>query len=162
MKPTSQFTTFASFPRRLAAFLVDALIVVVLSSAISFILQGTFLASSVNAAANLRDWGDFFISLLAPGVILYMLGTSGQTPGCRLLNIKVVDVNSGDPIGILRAVGRYLFASFISGPALLLGYLWMLWSPRKQTWHDTITSAVVVPESAVPSSSAFPPPPPAF
>lgn len=159
MKPTSQFTTYASFSKRLAAFAVDTLIVVALSSAISFIMQGTFLASSVNAAANLRDWGDFFISLLAPAVILYMLGTSGQTPGCRILGIKVVDSNSGAPIGIPRAVGRYLFASFISGPALLLGYLWMLWSPRKQTWHDTITSAVVVPESTAPQTSAFPPPP---
>ena len=42
------------------------------------------------------------------------------------------------------AVGRYLFAAFISGNFLLLGYLWSLWDDRKQTWHDKVVSSVVV------------------
>jgi uncharacterized RDD family membrane protein YckC len=34
--------------------------------------------------------------------------------------------------------------SYVSQLALLLGYLWMLWDPNKQTWHDKVAQSVVV------------------
>lgn len=71
-------------------------------------------------------------------------GPTGQTIGRKALSLRVVDATTGQPgIGFGRAVGRY-FAKFLSGIVLLLGYLWMLWDPRKQTWHDKIVSTIVV------------------
>jgi uncharacterized RDD family membrane protein YckC len=32
----------------------------------------------------------------------------------------------------------------VSGVALGLGYLWMLWDPNKQTWHDKVAKTYVV------------------
>jgi uncharacterized RDD family membrane protein YckC len=46
-------------------------------------------------------------------------------------------------------VGRY-FGRILSGIACFLGYLWMLWDPEKQTWHDKLTNTVVVPVAAYP------------
>ncbi|MFO7281536.1 MAG: RDD family protein [Thermoanaerobacterales bacterium] len=70
-------------------------------------------------------------------------GGSGQTLGKRALGIRVVDEHTGGPIGTGRAVGRY-FARILSGLPCFLGYLWMLWDDRKQTWHDKLTRSQVV------------------
>lgn len=69
---------------------------------------------------------------------------SGQTIGRRAMSIRVVDARTGQLISTSRAFGRYLFASFISG-VMYIGYLWMLWDDNKQTLHDKVTDAVVVP-----------------
>ena len=71
-------------------------------------------------------------------------GRTGFTWGRKALGIRVVDATTAGPIGGGRAFGRYLFASFISGNVCLLGYLWALWDPRNQTWHDKVVSSVVV------------------
>jgi uncharacterized RDD family membrane protein YckC len=38
---------------------------------------------------------------------------------------------------------RWIVA-YISGATIFLGYLWMLWDPRKQTWHDKAAGSFVV------------------
>jgi uncharacterized RDD family membrane protein YckC len=78
--------------------------------------------------------------------ILYIraMGRSGQTWGRKAAGVRVVSADDGRPIGIGRALGRYLFARFISAPMCLLGYLWALWSPNRQTWHDKVVGSIVV------------------
>lgn len=71
-------------------------------------------------------------------------GPSGQTIGKKAMGIRVADATTGGPIGSGRALGRYLFKTFISGNVCALGYLWMLWDGRKQTWHDKVVTSVVV------------------
>lgn len=71
-------------------------------------------------------------------------GPNGQTIGKKALGIRVIDANTGGPIGGGRAVGRLVFKTFISGNIFFLGYLWMLWDRRKQTWHDKVVTSVVV------------------
>src|SRR5690606_7539378 len=81
------------------------------------------------------------------GAVLYhtlLIGRTGQTLGKRALGLRVVDAGNGMPIGAGRALGRYLFATFISGNICGLGYLWAIWDGRKQTWHDKVVSSVVV------------------
>ena len=46
-------------------------------------------------------------------------------------------------IGTRRAVLRIL-VSYISGLALLIGYLWMIFDSNNQTWHDKATNTIVV------------------
>jgi uncharacterized RDD family membrane protein YckC len=76
-------------------------------------------------------------------------GPRGQTPGKQLLGIRVVSFDTGGPIGygraFIRMIGRYL-----SAVVVYIGYLWMLWDPEKQCWHDKLASDVVVPVSAYP------------
>jgi uncharacterized RDD family membrane protein YckC len=80
----------------------------------------------------------------------YMEGApSGQTVGKRALNIRVVDFDTAGPIGVGRAMLRTL-ARILSGLILYLGYLWMLWDPQQQTWHDKLVGTTVVPTSAYP------------
>ena len=71
-------------------------------------------------------------------------GPTGQTLGKRICGIRVVDADTRQPgIGVGRGVGRY-FARWLSGIVLGLGYFWMLWDDRKQTWHDKLVGSVVI------------------
>jgi uncharacterized RDD family membrane protein YckC len=85
------------------------------------------------------------IALFAAGVAYYAYfhGKSGQTLGKRVVGIAVVDRQTGAPIGIGRAVGRY-FATILSGVVCGLGFLWAAWDSEKQTWHDKLVRSVVV------------------
>jgi uncharacterized RDD family membrane protein YckC len=74
---------------------------------------------------------------------------SGQTIGKKICGIRVIDFEGRGSIGYVRAGTRYLM-SYVSGFALLLGYLWMLWDGEKQTWHDKVANSVVVPVSSYP------------
>lgn len=90
------------------------------------------------------------IAIIGVGIILVWLlqarhlATRGQTWGRKIVGIKVVRADNGQPLGYGRAIGRLLFASIISGSFCGLGYLWMLWDKDKQTWHDKVVGSVVV------------------
>lgn len=86
------------------------------------------------------------IAALVGAIVYYAKlegGPSGATLGKRALGIKVVDKYTGGPIGTGRGVGRY-FARILSALVCYLGYLWMLWDPEKQCWHDKMVNDYVV------------------
>src|SRR5260370_20174829 len=49
-----------------------------------------------------------FVLLVAAGYYAYFWSASGATPPMRLFKLRVVDANSGQPIGIGPAVARYI------------------------------------------------------
>lgn len=126
----------ANFGQRLGALLVDAIILAI-PQLILFAILDPVVA--------------YLIALvLGIAYFAYFEGSaSGQTPGKKVLKIRVIDFNAGGPIGMGRALIRYV-ARIVSSLPCLLGYLWMLWDREKQTWHDKLASTVVVPESAYP------------
>jgi uncharacterized RDD family membrane protein YckC len=75
--------------------------------------------------------------------------SSGQTIGKRAMSIRVVDATTFGPIRPGRAALRYV-GRLVSGIALFIGYLWSLWDPEGQTWHDKIAGTYVVPVDAYP------------
>jgi uncharacterized RDD family membrane protein YckC len=98
---------------------------------------------------NSLTWTIFGLLVLAAlvGIVVYYSrlegGATGQTVGKRVLGIRVVDKLTGGPIGTGRGVGRF-FARVLSGLVCFVGYLWMLWNPDSQTWHDMIVDSYVV------------------
>ena len=125
--PQSQY---AGFWARFASVVIDGFIIGVPSQIIG--------AASTTLGLIVQFVGGIVYVGLLEG------GPTGQTLGRRVLNLRVVDSTTGQPgIGFGRAVGRY-FAKFLSAIAFALGYLWMLWDPKKQTWHDKLVSTLVV------------------
>jgi uncharacterized RDD family membrane protein YckC len=59
------------------------------------------------------------------------------------LGIRVVGPDGESP-GLWRAVLRQVMAIVLSDTVVGLGYLWMLWDSRQQTWHDKIAGTFVV------------------
>lgn len=148
---------YASFGARLGAYILDYLIwMLFLAPAIAVIFAGPSHTDVCTIDDELRlceipDGSTIAIAIVL-GVIglvgfLFLwtkkVGTTGQSWGMSAANVRVVDAATGQPIGQGRALGRW-FARFLSGWACLLGYLWMLWDQRKQTWHDKLVSSIVV------------------
>ena len=133
----------AGFGKRLLAALLDGVLLFIVGAILRAILA-VVLGDSGAALANVLG--------IAIGIAYYGTlegGERGQTLGKRALGIRVIDFNAGGPIGFGRAIIRYL-ARILSAIPLFLGYFWMLWDSQSQTWHDKLSTAVVVPESAYP------------
>lgn len=140
----------AGFGSRLVASLIDGILVFGVLYLVG--LAGGhnyFEGSSSDTGASFRfsATGIWALVWFVVPVAYYAVlegSQSGQTFGKKAMKIRVADFNGGGPIGfgrgLLRYVGR-LASSFVCG----LGYLWMLWDPEKQTWHDKIATTVVVP-----------------
>ncbi|MEM8621163.1 MAG: RDD family protein [Actinomycetota bacterium] len=77
-------------------------------------------------------------------VYLRALGRKGQTWGCRIVGIKVIRADNGEPLGGWTALGRQLFAGVFSAAILYLGYLWAAWDKNQETWHDKIVNSAVI------------------
>jgi uncharacterized RDD family membrane protein YckC len=132
----------ASFFRRFGAALLDGILIGIVSGVLEAIVgrgPGSLLGLAVGIA---------YYAYLEGGV-------TGQTLGKKALGIRVIDLRTGAPIGFSRGVIRY-FGRILSAIPILLGYFWMLWDSEKQTWHDKLAGAVVVPLDAFPIESAGP------
>ena len=121
----------AGFWRRFAGWVIDAILIGIVDA----ILRG-ILGAGTGAALGFVVAIAYFTSLIG--------SARGQTLGQMALGIRVIDFNTGGPIGYGRAFLRWL-VSIVSGIVLLLGYLWMLWDKEKQCWHDKAAIDVVVP-----------------
>lgn len=119
----------AGFWIRFGAAIIDGIIIGIAQ----FILG---LVTSTNTAQVLG----FVISA---AYFTYFHGSTGQTLGNKAVNVRVIDADGGGAIGYGRAFLRWI-VSFVSGIVIALGYLWMLWDPNKQTWHDKAVKSVVV------------------
>jgi uncharacterized RDD family membrane protein YckC len=121
----------AGFWRRFVASLIDSIVLGVVTYALR--------------AAVSSGFGLFLSFVISAGYFTWFHGRTGQTPGDAALGIRVVDERDriGQPIGYNRAFVRWL-VSIVSGLVLVLGYLWMLWDSRKQTWHDKAAGSLPV------------------
>ena len=129
----------AGFGRRLMAAILDGLLLTVVSVILAYVFGD---ASALYAIVSTLVGVAYYVSLEG--------GRRGQTLGKQALGIRVIGLSDGRPIGYARALVRYIGRIFSSIP-LFLGYLWMLWDGEKQTWHDKLASAVVVPTDAYPA-----------
>lgn len=148
---------YASFGLRVRARMIDSAILAVVSIPLWFLLATNF-ASDVESCGFADEQSQCDVSpLSSAGVVLGVIVTlfavmavynvwfvsrSGQTPGRKAVGIAVVDQH-GRPIGLGKASVRYVM-TFVSGSACYLGYLWVLWDAKNQTWHDKMVGSYVV------------------
>ena len=78
---------------------------------------------------------------------LVQLG-QGRSPGKKLLGLRVIYIETGQPAGFWRMMLREVVGKWVSGVVLYLGYLWAIWDEQHQGWHDKIANTVVVREDA--------------
>ncbi len=131
-------TPTASFAARLAGLLLDV------------VLHGAPAAAVAVPVVLLTHPGALRVALLVAGCVpaaalnLTLLGRTGQTWGRRLAGVRVVARATGQPLGVGRALARTV-AELLLSANCLIGYLWMLWDPAHQTWHDKVADSLVVP-----------------
>lgn len=143
---------YAGFGRRLAARLIDYLILGTASMILQGLLGVAGLGGSLDAPQRPEDWIAIFgIIGMSTGVnvvcawlyeALLMSSQWQATLGKRALGIIVIDENGGR-ISFARATGRH-FATWISGLLLFIGYLMQPFTPKKQALHDMIAGTLAV------------------
>ncbi len=120
---------------RVGATIIDGLIIGVVTGIIVFSAGGS------NRGFDLTDWALLFIySFILLGV------PRSQTVGMIALGTRVLDANTGEPIGFARSFGRAL-VYFLLGVTIIGGVidiLWPLWDGRNQTLHDKAIGSVLV------------------
>ena len=72
----------------------------------------------------------------------YRMGRTGQSWGKKVVGIRLVSEQTGQPVGMGLAFARDL-AHVVDG-FFYLGYLWPLWDAKRQTFADKICSTVVL------------------
>lgn len=128
----------ASVGLRFVALIIDGVIVAIVQVVLGLVL-GEALGQLLGVVVGL-------------GYYVYFEGQpAGQTIGKKIMNIRVIDFETGGPIDTSRALIRTL-VRIASGLVCLIGYIWALFNKENQTWHDLAARTVVVPTSAYPVS----------
>jgi uncharacterized RDD family membrane protein YckC len=129
-EPGNENENYATYPQRIKALIVDLFMIYmpILYVMTYFVLEG-------------KD--DFQNSTFAPLVawsiygLIYaiLLARSGQTPGKRAYDIKVVKAN-GQNLSFILSVARYIL--FLFSATILIGVLLPLFRKDKKALHDLI------------------------
>ncbi len=131
---------YASFPKRLAAAIIDGIILAFANIPLTIFLGVLF---GIDNNSPVFQPASLLPMVLGWGYYVYFIGSRGQTPGKMAMKIKVVKAD-GTKLDYLSAFLREVIGKFISGVVFVIGYLWMLWDGKKQTWHDKIAGTLVV------------------
>ncbi len=145
---------FAPHGARLVAYIVDALIITVVSIALFLVVGLAFLSGAslnddgetVNVSAG-AVLGTILLFLVVVLLILlyfpFFWARGGQTPGMAIFGLRVVDDRTGGPIGWGTA-GLRMLGMYVSSAVFYLGFIWILVDKRRRGFHDLIAGTVVV------------------
>ena len=136
-------TSHAGFVSRLAAFMIDLLIVsvvVTISNAISL-----WFGRTLELGKTTRDFLLVITALVnLIFILVYYVGfiaAAGQTPGKRIMGLRVIMMN-GEKVSVRRSTRRFV-GYFLSLP-LFWGYLIVLLDDGRRAFHDKFAGTRVV------------------
>ena len=141
---TSRNLRYAGFWIRVAAYLIDGLLLGVLNAIVQLLVLGDIAAFSRNASPNFTAFGFYFLAMFTL-YTLYFCGMESSvrqaTLGKMAVGIKVGDSN-GERISFANALGRF-FAKIISALILYIGFMMAGWDSKKQALHDKLADTYV-------------------
>ena len=148
---------YAGFWRRVVAAILDGLVLGIVTVPLNLALGGgndvgsdpmgySPAASSIGTALS---W--LYYALMESS-------TKQATLGKMAMGIMVTDLE-GRRIGFGKATGRY-FAKILSALILLIGFLMVAFTARKQGLHDILAGTLVVKGQAPSQAQSMTPPPP--
>jgi len=133
----------ASLPRRVAAMLYDALLLI----ALWFLATLPFIAARGGEAIDPGSGPLYLVYQVTLGAVAYafFVGfwmTKGRTLGMQSWGLQLERIGGGAP-GIRAATIRF-FAAMISWAPLGLGFMWQLWDRDGLAWHDRLSHTRLV------------------
>ena len=143
MTAGGQEVRYAGFWLRLAAMLIDTLLIIAITFPLLVYIYGWGYFNPARTGF-FAGTADILISWMAPAIAVIVFWRAKQaTPGKMLLSMKVVDAAGGGPLSIERCIGRY-FAYAASILPAFLGFVWIAFDKKKQGFHDKLAGSVVV------------------
>jgi uncharacterized RDD family membrane protein YckC len=143
--PEPSSSTYSGLATRALAGVVDVLII----QAVAWIVGAVaaVAASMFDPSEDLQKVliaaGAVVAALWTAGYFVFFWSTTGQTPGDRVMEIRVQDASDGRPLHFARAVLR-LLGALVSALLLFVGYLMILVDDRRRALHDRLVGSVVV------------------
>jgi uncharacterized RDD family membrane protein YckC len=134
---------YASWIQRVGAYVVDAICVAPFSILAVVLGRGTDDATGL-PTINAFYWIFLLLALVVQGYNRwFQAGKTGQSWGKKVVGIRLVSEQTGQPIGAGMAFLRDL-AHFVDGIICYIGFLFPLWDAKKQTLADKIVKTLVV------------------
>jgi uncharacterized RDD family membrane protein YckC len=132
-------TELAGLGYRLLAQIIDLFWLLPLS----FLLGA--IASFVNGG-RISLGGEVMANVIGALLVVTFWVERQGTPGKLVLGLRIVDADTGGTPPVGRLVIRYV-GYLVSAIPLGLGYLWAIWDPRRQGWHDKMAGTLVIRQS---------------
>jgi uncharacterized RDD family membrane protein YckC len=165
--PTVSPVVYAGYWPRVGGWLIDAVIVWVVSYLVSIPLHNVDIARftiTTHTSPGVTRTGHFSaLEAVAEVAIVLVYGAifcgsaRGQTPGMMAVGVRAVDRDTGGRVGFARALWRGVF-EYVLFIVLFVPWvvdmLFPLWDFRHQTLHDKVSRTVVVKASLYPPASA--------
>lgn len=131
---------YAGFWIRSAAAIIDTVILLMLILPMIYLIYSSYYLGSERSIDG--GWETLF-SWLFPFVLTVLFWTyRSATPGKMILKLKIVDAKTGEPLSITQSIIRYL--GYYLSSIMCLGFIWIIFSRKKQGWHDMLAGNVVV------------------
>jgi uncharacterized RDD family membrane protein YckC len=165
--PLAPSHVYAGFGRRLGAWAIDTVLLLIGFFVVYFIGSTFILLGLLSSGQDLTGdnaLGAELVLLLIMLVFawLYYAGLESSvwqgTVGKRIVRIVVTD-QYGRRIQFGRATGRF-FAKIVSALALFVGYLMAIFTERRQALHDLMAGTLVIRQEHL-ALLIMPTPPPA-
>jgi len=137
------------FWRRVVAYIIDAIVLNIAMSMVGGVLglgisvQMMGLNASGQPGLAAGYWAFLAVSFLGQWLYSALLEASAWqgTLGKKALGMSVTDMN-GNRISFGRATGRY-FGKILSSIVLLIGFIMVAFTKRKQGLHDILAGTLV-------------------
>ncbi|PIS22436.1 RDD family protein [candidate division WWE3 bacterium CG08_land_8_20_14_0_20_41_10] len=133
---------YAGFFRRFLASLIDSILLSIVGFFFGIVLY--IVLTLVGFREIPQVIGNIIGGLLYGVYSVYFITQKGQTLGKKAMDLRVQNESTGQNLDVVSAILREVVGKFLSLAVLGLGYFWMLWDDKKQTWHDKIAKSVVV------------------
>lgn len=147
---SSPWGEYAPWGTRALGLLIDWVLFALVPYIALFVIGSVLGAISDALGALFIFLGYIVVAALFIYVLGYGVGTTGQSPGKRVMGIKIVSKETGQVIGGGAGVGRW-FAHIIDSLVCYIGWLLPLFDAEKQTIADKLigTHAIVVPKGEI-------------
>ncbi len=147
-------TGYASFGKRSAAYVIDAIPNLILLAIGYSALIAAILGRSI--AGTPTGLILVVVGPLVYLVLLWAMAAKGSSPGNAILGIRVIRESTGAQPGVGLGLGRLLLKGLLIGITLTIGGFSPLWdkSGRRKGWWDAACGTVVLDRNAVPAYRA--------
>ena len=154
-----QFSPGGMWGKRVAALIIDQLIIAIPLVVIYVFVVGIFFSSTYSpnsTSTTFQPFGNLILGELVQIVILAIFSsvyygildsaTTGSV-GKRVMKIRVIDVSTGKPPTFFKAWLRMFIYSSLYALCYfpgLLNALWPLWGSEGRAWHDLVSNTKII------------------
>ena len=132
---------YVGFWKRTVAGLVDTFLILLV---IFPILIWVYGIEYLNNEHMEKGSFDFIINYVFPTIAVILLWKYYQaTPGKMIFKATIVDAKTGGKPSLRQLIIRYL-GYIISTTPLCLGFFWIAFDKKKQSFHDKLAKTVVI------------------